>query len=121
MMTRLNRAITLPVLLTSQMASFFQALPCGVLNALEKAEFAKTKVYLRCQSQHPQLGIAPFRDVRLTILPRKSSWDERDLETTYQDKIDNQKLVVTEKNQNVLDIEGFNMSQRLRGNRAGRL
>ena len=94
------------------MASFFK-FPCGLLNALEKADLPKQKFISDAKVSILNLDLFPF-EMFPDNLAEKSSWDERDLETTYQDKIDNQKLVVTQKNQNVLDIEGFGMSQRLR-------
>ena len=94
------------------MASFFK-FPCGLLNALEKASSPKQKFISDAKASILNLELLPF-GIFPDNLAEKSSWDERDLETTYQDKIDNQKLVVTEKNQNVLGIEGFGMSQRLR-------
>lgn len=94
------------------MASFFK-FPCGLLNALEKANLPEDRFISDAKVSILNLELLPF-EMFTDNLAEKSSWDERDLETTYQDKIDNQKLVVTEKNQNVLDIEGFSMSQRLR-------
>jgi hypothetical protein len=94
------------------MASFFK-FPCGLLNALEKANLPEDRFISDAKVSIVNLELLPF-EMFPDNLAEKSSWDERDLETIYQDKIDNQKLVVTEKSQNVLDIEGFGMSQRLR-------
>ncbi len=94
--------------------SFFFKHPCGLLNALEKASAPKKSFISDAKVGVVNLELLPFEMFREN-LASKSSWDaDRDLETTYQQKIDNQKLVVTEKSQNVLNVEGFGMGQMLK-------
>ena len=93
--------------------SFFFKHPCGLLNALEKASSPKQKFISDAKVSIVNLELLPF-EMFAENLARKSSWDERDLETTYQDKIDNQELVITEKSQNVFHVEGFGMGQMLK-------
>ena len=92
--------------------SFFFKYPCGLLNALEKANLPKQNFISDAKVSVVNLELLPFE-----IFPEnpagRSGWDKRDLETTYQQKIDNQELVVTEKSQNVLHVEGFDMGQTL--------
>ena len=94
------------------MSHFFK-FPCGLLNALEKANLPEDRFISGAKVSIVNVELLPF-EMFPGSLAEGSSWDERDLETTYQDKIDNQELAVTEKSQNVLDIEGFIMTQRLR-------
>ena len=93
--------------------SFFFKHPCGLLNALKKADLPKQKFISDAKVSILNLELLPF-EMFTENLARKSSWDERDLETTYQDKIDNQELVITEKSQNVFHVEGFGMGQMLK-------
>lgn len=94
--------------------SFFFKHPCGLLNALEKASAPKKSFISDAKVGVVNLELLPFEMFREN-LASKSSWDaDRDLETTYQQKIDNQELVVTEKSQNVLNVEGFGMGQMLK-------
>ena len=93
--------------------SFFFKHPCGLLNALKKADLPKQKFISDAKVSILNLELLPF-EMFVENLAGKSSWDERDLETTYQDKIDNQELVITEKSQNVFHVEGFGMGQMLK-------
>lgn len=94
--------------------SFFFKHPCGLLNALEKASAPKKSFILKAKVGVVNLELLPF-EMFAENLASKSSWDaDRDLETTYQQKIDNQELVVIEKNQNVLHVEGSGMGQTLK-------
>lgn len=94
--------------------SFFFKHPCGLLKALEKASAPKKSFISDAKVGVVNLELLPF-EMFSENLASKSSWDaDRDLETTYQQKIDNQELVVTEKNQNVLNVEGFGMGQMLK-------
>lgn len=94
--------------------SFFFKHPCGLLNALEKARVPKKSFISDVKVGVVNLELLPFEMFPENLAP-KSSWDaDRDLETTYQQKIDSQELVVTEKSQNVLNVEGFGMGQMLK-------
>ena len=94
--------------------SFFFKHPCGLLNALEKASAPQKSFISDAKVGVVNLELLPFEMFRENLAP-KSSWDaDRDLETTYQQKIDNQELVVTEKSQNVVNVEGFGMGQMLK-------
>lgn len=96
-----------------KMSLFFKH-PCGLLNALEKASAPKKKFISDAKVGVANLELLPFEMFRENLAP-KSSWDaDRDLETTYQEKIDNQELVITEKSQNVVNVEGFGMGQMLK-------
>lgn len=93
--------------------SFFFKYPCGLLNALEKANLPEDRFISDAKVGIVNLELLPF-EIFPKNLASKSRWDAgRDLETTYQQKIDNQELVVTEKSQNVLHVEGFDMVQTL--------
>ncbi len=93
--------------------SFFFKHPCGLLNALEKANSPKQKFISDAKVSILNLELLPF-EMFAENLAGKSSWDERDLETTYQQKIDNRELIITEKSQNVFHVEGFGMGQMLK-------
>lgn len=90
--------------------SFFFMYPCGLFNALEKASSPKQKFISDAKVSIANLELLPF-EMFAENISRKSSWDKRDLETTYQQKVDNQALVITEKSQYVLHVEGFDMGQ----------
>ncbi|MCY3549857.1 MAG: hypothetical protein OXH39_05300 [Candidatus Poribacteria bacterium] len=94
--------------------SFFFMHPCGLLNALEKASVPKQNFISDAEVSILNLELLPFQ-IFAENLAGQSSWDApRDLETTYQQKIDNQELVITEKSQNVLYVEGSGMGQTLK-------
>ena len=93
--------------------SFFFKYPCGLLNALEKANLPEDRFISDAKVGIVKLELLPF-EIFPKNIASKSRWDAgRDLETTYQQKIDNQELVITEKSQNVLHVEGFDMVQTL--------
>ncbi len=93
--------------------SFFFMHPCGLLNALEKARVPKQNFISDAKVGVVNLELLPFQ-IFFENLAGQSSWDaDRDLETTYQQKVDNQELVVTQKSQNVLNVEGNGMGQML--------
>lgn len=94
--------------------SFFFMYPCGLFNALEKASVPKQNFISDAKVSILNLELLPFQ-IFAENLAGQSSWDApRDLETTYQQKIDNQELVVMEKRQNVLHVEGSGMGQTLK-------
>ena len=93
------------------MASFFK-MPCGLLNALKPARLAKKRFISDAEVGIVNLALLPF-EIFPENLAEASSWDQRDLETTYQQKIDTQAVVVTEKGKNVLVVQGFGMRQSL--------
>ena len=93
--------------------SFFFMHPCGLLNALEKASVPKQNFISDAKVSILNLELLPFQ-IFAENLAGQSSWDaDRDLETTYQQKIDNH-IVVTKKRQNVLSVEGSGMGQTLK-------
>lgn len=94
--------------------SLFFMLPCGLLNVLEKASVPKQNFISDAKVSILNLELLPFQ-IFAENLAGQSSWDApRDLETTYQQKIDNQELVVIEKRQNVLHVEESDMGQTLK-------
>lgn len=95
-----------------KMSLFFKN-PCGLLNALEKANLPKQKFISDAKVSIVNLELLPF-EMFAENIARKSSWDKRDLETTYQEKIDSQALVIIEKSQNAWHVEGFDMGQTLK-------
>lgn len=90
--------------------SFFFMYPCGLFNALEKAGSPKQKFISDAKVSIVNLELLPF-EMFAENISRTSSWDKRDLETTYQQKIDDQALVIIEKSQYALHVEGFDMGQ----------
>ena len=94
--------------------SLFFMLPCGLLNTLEKASVPKHSFISDAKVGIVNLELLPFQ-IFAENLAGQPSWDaDRDLETTYQQKIDNQELVVMEKRQNVLHVEESDMGQTLK-------
>ena len=94
-----------------KLASFFKY-PCAVLKALEIASVAE-------ESFITDVGVANVALLPFTVFPYIGEYKNRqafakDLQTTYQQKIETGELVVRESTEHVLEIESEGMVQTLR-------
>ena len=94
-----------------KLASFFKY-PCALLNALEIASVAE-------ESFITDVGVADVELLPFSLFPHIGEYKSRqefakDLQTTYQQKIETGELVVRERAEHVLKIQGDGMKQSLR-------
>ena len=94
--------------------SFFFKYPCGLFNALEKANLPKQNFISDAKVGIVNLELLPSEIFPGNLASKSGGDADRDLETTYQQKVDNQELVVTQKSRNVLSVEGAGMGQTLK-------
>lgn len=95
-----------------KLASFFKY-PCALLNALEIASVAEESFIT-----DPEVGIANLELLPFSVFPYIGEYKSRqefakDLQTTYQQKLETGELVVREKSEHVLEIEYNGMVQSL--------
>ncbi len=95
-----------------KLASFFKY-PCALLNALEIASVAEESFITDAEVGIANLELLPF-----SVFPHVGEYKSRqafakDLQTTYQQKLETGELVVREKTQHVLEIEYEGLVQSL--------
>ena len=91
-----------------KLASFFKY-PCALLNALEIASVAK-------ESFITDVGVADVELLPFSLFPHIGEYKSRqefakDLQTTYQQKIETGELVVRERTEHVLMLRKFTKGQ----------
>ena len=96
-----------------KLASFFKY-PCALLKALEIASVAKESFIT-----DPEVGVGNVELLPFSLFPPIGEYKSRqefakDLQTTYQEKIEAGELVVKERAEHVLKIQGDHMEQSLR-------
>ena len=96
-----------------KLASFFKY-PCALLKALEIASVAKESFIT-----DPEVGVANVELLPFSLFPHIGEYKSRqafarDLQTTYQQKIETGELVVIEKAKHVLKIQDAGLVQWLR-------
>ena len=96
-----------------KLASFFKY-PCALLNALEIASVAEESFIT-----DPEVGVVNVELLPFSLFPHIGEYKSRqefakDLQTTYQQKIETGELVVRERAEHVLKIQGDGMEQSLR-------
>ena len=96
-----------------KLASFFKY-PCALLKALERASVAKESFIT-----DPEVGVVNVELLPFSLFPHIGEYKSRqafarDLQTTYQQKIETGELVVIEKAKHVLKIQDEGLVQSLR-------